>query len=67
MRSAIRARDVRAADLQEEPTKRVENRVDLRTIVSSGSTKTAASQRTSPRAERAIGHSERNDRSNHID
>jgi hypothetical protein len=28
--SAIRARDVRAADLQEEPTKRFENRADLR-------------------------------------
>jgi hypothetical protein len=28
--SAIRARDVRAADLQEEPTKRVETRADLR-------------------------------------
>ena len=26
--SAIRARDVRAADLQEKPTKRVENRAD---------------------------------------
>jgi hypothetical protein len=26
----IRARDVRGADLQEEPTKRVENRADLR-------------------------------------
>jgi hypothetical protein len=29
-RSAIRARDVRAAALQEEPTKRVENRTDSR-------------------------------------
>jgi hypothetical protein len=26
--SAVRARDVRAADLQEEPTKRVENRAE---------------------------------------
>jgi hypothetical protein len=26
--SAIRARDVRAADLQEEPTKRIQNRAD---------------------------------------
>jgi hypothetical protein len=30
--SAIRARDVRAADLQEEPTKRVENRADSSTL-----------------------------------
>jgi hypothetical protein len=28
-KAAIRARDVRAADLQEEPTKRVDNRADL--------------------------------------
>ena len=31
MQRAIRARDVRAADLQEKPTKRVENRADLLT------------------------------------
>jgi hypothetical protein len=28
LQGAIRARDVRAADLQEEPTKRLENRAD---------------------------------------
>jgi hypothetical protein len=42
--SAIRARDVRAADLQEEQTKCVENRADSKdAIVSSDPTKTAAS------------------------
>jgi len=41
--SAKRARDVRAADLQEKPTKRVENGANSPTqIVSSDPTKTAA-------------------------
>jgi hypothetical protein len=31
LQGAIRARDVRAADLQEEPTKRAKNRADSRT------------------------------------
>ncbi len=58
-KSAIRARDVRAADLQEKPMKRVENRADSPTrVVSSDSTKTAAPRRTSQRAERAIRQSE---------
>ena len=54
MPRAIRARDVRAADLQEEPTKRRRNRADSTTIVSSDPPKTAASRRTSQRAKRAI-------------
>jgi hypothetical protein len=57
--------DVRAADLQEKPTKRVKNKAGSpETIVSSDPTKTAATQRTSQRAERAIKHSERSERSN---
>ena len=63
--SAIRARDVRAADLQEKPTKRVENGAALATrVVSSDAAKTAALQRTSQRAERAIKHSELGERGN---
>src|SRR5688572_33467289 len=57
--SAIRARDVRAADLQEEPTKSVENRavfVDGRFV---GSDEDGGSPANIERAERAIGHSER--------
>jgi hypothetical protein len=42
---AIRARDVRAADLQAEPAKRVERESILRHIVSSDSPKTAATRR----------------------
>jgi hypothetical protein len=50
---AIRARsDVRAADVQEKPTKRVTVEKIREGVVSSGSTKTAALQRTSQRAER---------------
>jgi hypothetical protein len=45
-----RTLDVRAADLQEEMT-------EQRFSVPSAPTKTAATQRTSPRAERAIKHS----------
>jgi hypothetical protein len=41
-KAPIRARDVRAADLQEEPTKRIQNRADYPTIVSSDPRKTAA-------------------------
>jgi len=40
--SAIRARDVRAADLQEEPTKPFENRAVSWIVISSDPTKTAA-------------------------
>jgi len=63
----IRAHDVRAADLQAEPTKRLQ-RAELisETVVSSDSTKTAAPQRTSLRAERAIRQSERSERSNQM-
>jgi hypothetical protein len=47
-------RDVRAADLQEEPTKQVENRADSPgTVVSSDPTKSAASgEHRSERSER---------------
>jgi hypothetical protein len=50
--SAIPARDVRAADLQEEMA-------EQRFSGPSAPTKTAATQRTSQRAERAIEHCER--------
>jgi hypothetical protein len=59
LQSAIRARDVRAADLQEEPTKPVEDRavlVDGRFV---GSDEDGGSPANIERAERAIGHSER--------
>jgi hypothetical protein len=59
----IRARDVRAADLQEKPTNRVEIEL-LCADVSSDATKTAAPQRTSQRAERANRQSELGERSN---
>jgi hypothetical protein len=63
---AIRARDVRAADLQEKPTKRVKNKAGSpETVVSLDPTK-AATQRTSQRAERATKHSEHSERSNQI-
>jgi hypothetical protein len=59
-KGAIRARDVRAADLQEETTKRLDSRADSpKLIISLDSTKTAAIRRTSQRAERAIRRSER--------
>jgi hypothetical protein len=63
--SAIRASDVRAADLQEEPTKTGRQQADFpvqsfRRIP----TKTAASCRTTPRAKRPIRQSERSERSN---
>ena len=61
---AIRARDVRAADLQEEPTKPAENRAVLVDVVSSDRTKTAAPRRTSQRPERAIGHASVSERDN---
>ena len=57
--SAIRARDVRAADLQEEPTKRLENRAHLRHSRFVGFDEDGGSRRTSQRAERAIRQSER--------
>jgi hypothetical protein len=56
LQGAIRARDVRAADLQEEPTKPIESGADSQRHFSSESTKTAAPRRTS---QRAIRHSER--------
>jgi hypothetical protein len=60
LNGAIRARDVRAADLQEEPTKHLENGADSPTrSFRSDPTKTAAPRRTSQRAKRAIRHSER--------
>jgi hypothetical protein len=63
---AIRARDVRAADLQEKPTKRVKNKAGSpETVVSLDPTKTAATQRNIA-AERAIKHSEHSERSNQI-
>jgi hypothetical protein len=64
-KSAIRARDVPAADLQEEQTKRVTKRAEFHDrIVSSDPTKTAAPRRTSQRAERAIRRSELGERGN---
>jgi hypothetical protein len=59
---AIRARDVRAADLQEEPTSRTE--LILRHDCFVGSDEDGGSPRTSQRAERALGYSERSERSN---
>jgi hypothetical protein len=59
LEGAIRACDVRAADLQEEPTKRARTERLSWTVVSSDPTKTAAPRRTSQRAERAIRYSER--------
>src|SRR5512133_1271963 len=41
LQSAIRARDVRAASLEEKPTKPIESRAGPREVVSSDSTKTA--------------------------
>jgi len=57
--SAIRARDVRAADLQEKLTKRVEYRVDSARQSFRGFDEDGGSRRTLPRAERAIRQSER--------
>ena len=64
MQSAIRARDVRAADLQEEPMKRFENRADLRHDRFVGSDEDGGSQRTSQRAKRGIRDSELGEWSN---
>jgi hypothetical protein len=61
---AIRARDVRAADLQEEPTKPVKNRAHSPTSRFVGSDEDGGYRRTSQRAERAIRQSERSERSN---
>jgi hypothetical protein len=62
------ARDVRAADLQEETRKRrIARRAGgFETVVSSDPTKSAASWRTSPRAERAIERCELVERGNQI-
>jgi hypothetical protein len=49
----------RAADLQDEPTKRVEKELILRHNRFVGSDEDGGSQRTSQRAERAIRRSER--------
>jgi hypothetical protein len=59
-------RDVRAADLQEEPTKRVETRVDLQHSHLVGSDDDGGFQRTSQRAMRAIRQSERSEWSNRV-
>jgi hypothetical protein len=59
---AIRARDVRAADLQEEPTSRIEP--ILRHDCFVGSDEDGGSPRTSHRVERAVEYSERSERSN---
>ena len=64
LQGAIRARDVRAADLQEEPTKRVQKGAAFRHDRFVGSDEDGGSQRISQRAERAIRHSERSERSN---
>jgi hypothetical protein len=66
--TARSAHDVRAADLQEEPTKRHTANGACRgeTVVSSDPTKTAAIWRTSQRAERAIERSELVERGNSI-
>jgi len=64
LQSAIRARDVRAADLQQELTKRVSREPIRDRMVSSDPTKTAAPRRTSQRAERAIRYSELGERGN---
>ena len=64
MQSAIRARDVRAADLQEEPMKRFENRADLRHDRFVGSDEDGGSKRTSQRAKRGIRDSELGEWSN---
>jgi hypothetical protein len=58
--TARSAHDVRAADLQEEPTKRrtANGTGRCETVVSLDPMKTAASWRTSQRAERAIERSE---------
>jgi hypothetical protein len=61
LRSAIRARDVRAADLQEDPTKPTEKELTLRESRFVGFDEGAAPRRTS---QRAIRHSERGERSN---
>ena len=53
--SAIRAREVRAADLQEKPTKRLENLLILRHGRFVGFDEDGAPRRTSQRAKRAIG------------
>ncbi len=59
---AIRARDVRAADVQEEPTKCVEKRANSRHSRLVGSDEDGGSPANSQRAERAIGQSELGER-----
>jgi hypothetical protein len=64
---AIRARDVRAADLQEKPTKRVKNKAGLpRQSFRWIRRRRRLPSETSQRAERAIKHSEHSERSNQI-
>jgi hypothetical protein len=63
-RSAIRAHDVRAAGLQEEPTKRVDRANSPEIAVFVGFDEDGGYRRTSQRAERAIRESERSEWSN---
>jgi hypothetical protein len=61
---AIPARDVRAADLQEKPTKRADTRLTLKPSRFVGFDEDGGCQRTSQRAERAIEYSELGERGN---
>jgi hypothetical protein len=63
LQSAIRARDVRAADLQEEPTKPTDRELTCQHRRFVGSDEDGGSRRTSQRAERAIRQSELGERS----
>jgi hypothetical protein len=63
---AIRARDVRAADLQEEPTKGVSKRAASSTHCFVGSDEDGGFTANTQRAERAIRDSEHRERSNQI-
>jgi hypothetical protein len=62
--SAIRAREVRAADLQEKPTKRLENLLILRHGRFVGFDEDGGFRRKSQRAERAIRQREPGERAN---
>ena len=62
LQSAIRARDVRAAGLQEEPTNASRTQLILRRNRFVESDEDGGFRRTSQRAERAIGHSELGER-----
>jgi hypothetical protein len=66
LKSAIRARDVRAAGLQEELTKRARTEPIFRHHRFVGSDEDGGFRRTSQRAERANRHSERSERSNQL-